>query len=430
VLDGVRNAAWAPDGESLAVSLAGGGVERIEYPIGKVIYRTAGFIYDMRLSPDGNLIAVEETRPLTFQGGTGWIGLIDRAGKRTTFHEGWVRNCGVAWLPGGREFVFAIPDATGSYRDIYAGSRTGKKRLLGRLPGAVTIYDVSRDGRFLFAREDVRILTIGGFDGGKTERLVSWLDESIAADLSADGRYVLLSEIGGGGGAKGAVYLRPTDGGDAIRLGDGHGLALSPDGQWALVTSNERPELILHPTGVGQRRTLPVTGFEGYRFARWLPDGKKVFFNANVQGGITRCHVLDLEGGTARPIGPEGGSCWTSSPDGGWLALTAPDRSLSLHPVDGAAAPRPVVGWTRGATPLQWSADGKSLYVTTETEVPMSIRKLDLRTGRSELVKKLVPPDRAGVNTIAAPLVTRDGRTYAYSYMRLLGDLYVADGIK
>jgi len=97
---------------------------------------------------------------------------------------------------------------------------------------------------------------------------------------------------------------------------------------------------------------------------------------------------------------------------------------------NGSGAPRPGAGWTKGATPLQWSADGRSLYVTTETDIPMSIRKLDLQTGRSELVKKLVPPDMAGVQTIAAPLVTRDGRTYAYTYMRLLGDLYVADGLK
>jgi hypothetical protein len=79
---------------------------------------------------------------------------------------------------------------------------------------------------------------------------------------------------------------------------------------------------------------------------------------------------------------------------------------------------------------VQWSADGRSLFLTTETEIPMSIRKLDLETGRTELVKTLVPPDIAGVQTIAAPIVTRDGRTYAYTYIRLLGDLYVADGIK
>jgi hypothetical protein len=323
-----------------------------------------------------------------------------------------------------------VPDATGSYREVYAASRTGKKRLLGRFAGAMTLYDVSRDGRLLFAREDVRILTIGGIDGGKTEGIVSWLDESVAGDLSLDGSHVLLSEIGSGGGAKGAVYFRPTSGGDAIRLGDGQGLALSPDGKWALATSNERPELLLYPTGVGQRRTLPVSGYERFHSGRWLPDGKRVFFNANVAGRATRCSLLDLAGGAPRPVGAEGGLCAASSPDGEWLAVEGPDGGMSLLPVDGAAPPRPVRGWEKEWTVLQWSADGRSLFITNEAEVPMSIRKLDLETGRTELVRTLVPPDKAGVQPIAAPIVTRDGRTYAYTYIRLLGDLYVAKGLK
>jgi hypothetical protein len=373
---------------------------------------------------------IEETRPLTFQGGTGWIGFIDRSGKRTTLHEGWVRNCGVAWLPRGKEFLFAVPDSTGSYREIYAASLTGKKRLLARFPGPLTMHDVSREGRLLYTRDDVRILTMGGFEGGKAERPISWLDESIAADLSVDGKHVLLSEVGGGGGEKGAVYLRPTDGGDAIRLGEGQALALSPDGKWALAASNVRPDLLLYPTGVGQRRTLPFSGFESFQSARWLPDGKRVFFNANVRGRVTRCFLLDLAGGVPRPVGPEGGFCRASSPDGQWLAVTGPDRDLSLLAVDGTAPARPVRGWTKGATVVQWSADGRSLYLTTETEVPMTIRKLDLESGRTDLVKTLVPPDTAGVQTIAAPIITRDGRTYAYTYIRLLGDLYIADGLK
>ena len=294
----------------------------------------------------------------------------------------------------------------------------------------MTIYDVSREGRMLFAREDVRILTVGGTDSRKLERLVSWLDESIAADLSADGSHVLLSEVGGGGGAKGAVYLRPTSGGEAVRLGDGQGLALSPDGEWALAKGNERPELVLLPTGVGQPRTLPLTGFDSFQFARYLPDGKRIFFNAHVRGRVTRCYVADLDGGTPQPIRGEGASCWASSPDGRWLAVSLPDRTLSLQPVDGSDGARPVPGWPRGATVLQWSADGRSLFITTETDIPLSIRRFDLKTGRTELVRMLQPADMTGVNTIAPPIVTRDGRTYAYSYMRLLGDLYVADGFK
>ena len=103
---------------------------------------------------------------------------------------------------------------------------------------------------------------------------------------------------------------------------------------------------------------------------------------------------------------------------------------MSLLPADGTASSRPVLGWRKESTVLQWSADGRSLFITNQTEVPMSIRKLDLETGRVELVRTLVPPDKAGVQTIAAPIVTRDGRTYAYTYIRLLGDLYVAKGLK
>ncbi len=429
ILENVGAASFAPDGENLAAVVAGGGGARVEYPIGKVIYKTAGFIYDMRVSPKGDVIAVEETRPVTFQGGVGWIGLIDRAGNKTTVYDGWVRNCGVAWMPGGKEFVFAVPDATGSYRELYAASRDGKKRLLTRFIGAMTLYDVSSDGRLLFAREDVRIRTVGGFDAGKTERSVSWLDESMARDLSPDGRFILLSEIGGGGGSKGAVYLRATDGADAVRLGDGEGLALSPDGKWALATSSSRPELLLYPTGAGQPRKLSVSGFERFQSARWLPDGNRIFFNANVRGRVTQCFVLDLAGGVPRPIGPEGGLCRASSPDGRLLVVSDPDQDILLLPSDGANAPRAVEGWTKGATVLQWSADGNSLFITNETEVPMSIRRFDLATGRTQLVKTLVPPESAGVQTIAAPIVTSDGRTYAYSYIRLGGDLYVAKGM-
>jgi hypothetical protein len=42
---------------------------------------------------------------------------------------------------------------------------------------------------------------------------------------------MLFTEGGEGGGPKYAVYLRKTDGSPAIRLSEGNGLALSPDGE-------------------------------------------------------------------------------------------------------------------------------------------------------------------------------------------------------
>ena len=419
-----------PDGENLAAVISGGGGARLEYPIGKVVYRTAGFIFDMRVSPDGEVIAVEETRPVTFQGGSGWIGLIDRSGKRTTVYDGWVRNCGVAWLPGGKEFVFAIPDSSGSYRELYAASRSGKKRLLSRFAGAMTLHDVSRDGRLLFAREDVRILTLAGFDGGKTEGIVSWLDESVAGDLSLDGSHVLLSEIGSGGRCERGGLLpahqrrrrdpagRRTGARPLTRRQVGPRDEQRTAGAFSL---SDRRRSAADSAGIGIR-ALSLGSLASRR--------KEGLLQCECRGRPTRCSLLDLAGGAPRPVGAEGGLCAATSPDGEWLAVEGPNGDMSLIPVDGTASPRPVRGWAKEWTALQWSGDGRSLFITNETEVPMSIRKLDLETGRTELVRTLVPPDKAGVQPIAAPIVTRDGRTYAYTYIRLLGDLYVAEGLK
>jgi len=52
-----------------------------------------------------------------------------------------------------------------------------------------------------------------------------------------------------------------------------------------------------------------------------------------------------------------------------------------------------------------------------------------VRTGRKEVWKELLPPDRAGVVWMD-PLVTPDGRGYVYTYHRHLTDLYLAEGLR
>jgi WD40 repeat protein len=81
-------------------------------------------------------------------------------------------------------------------------------------------------------------------------------------------------------------------------------------------------------------------------------------------------------------VAPEGGSCWSASPDGKLLAVTTSDESLALYPVDGGAPARPVPGWTPGTTPVQWSADGGSLYFTAGANIPADVQRFDLATGR------------------------------------------------
>jgi eukaryotic-like serine/threonine-protein kinase len=57
VLEDVQWADWSPDGNNLAVVRDVGGRNRLEYPIGKVLYVTSGWISHPRVSPQGDRVA-------------------------------------------------------------------------------------------------------------------------------------------------------------------------------------------------------------------------------------------------------------------------------------------------------------------------------------------------------------------------------------
>jgi dipeptidyl aminopeptidase/acylaminoacyl peptidase len=57
VLEHVLAADWAPDGQTLAVARDAGERRRLEFPPGKTIYETAGWIDEVHVSPDGRHVA-------------------------------------------------------------------------------------------------------------------------------------------------------------------------------------------------------------------------------------------------------------------------------------------------------------------------------------------------------------------------------------
>ena len=56
--------------------------------------------------------------------------------------------------------------------------------------------------------------------------------------------------------------------------------------------------------------------------------------------------------------------------------------------------------------------------------------RIEIATGRRTLWKSITPPDPAGVPVIYAPLLTRDGQSYVYSYGRWLSTLYILKGLR
>jgi Tol biopolymer transport system component len=427
VMDNVEWADWAPDGSTLAIVRQEQGRHRLEFPPGQLLYEADGWIGHLRISPKADTIAFIDHPQLGDDGGA--VAIVDLAKKKTTLSTGWDSIQGIAWSPGGDEIWFTAT-RTGGDRSLYAVNRSGTVRLLARVPGELTLLDVDRDGNVLLTRGNDRAGMIGLAPGEAKERDLSWLDWSSPGDLSADGRTVLFAETGEGGGPKYAVYLRKTDGSPAIRLSEGIGMALSPDGKWALARPNITPSpLVQLPTGVGEAKPLTHDSIN-HLWGRWLPDGKQLVFSGNETGHGFRLYVESPEEGKPRPISPEGvNPAVVISPKGDFAASVGPDHKIYLYPIAGGE-PVPVSGAEPDEAPTGWSADSRSLYVFRFGEIPARLFEIELSTGKRKLWKELVPADAAGIDTIRGITITPDARAYVYGYIRTLSDLYVVEGLK
>jgi Tol biopolymer transport system component len=428
ILDQVNAADWSPDGRELAI-IHDDAEERptLEYPMGHPIYRQrAGFLSHARVSPDGSLVAVLD-HPKNLDD-SGSVVIVDRAGKSRVLASGFESVFGLDWSPDGKEVWFTGAE-TGLNRTLYGVSLSGRRRPLVRFMGLTTLQDVTPTGRALVI-QDLRTEHVMALAPGEdTERELTWLDLTQVTAMSADGRTVVLVESGEGGGPGYSTYLRRTDGSPAVRLGEGEGHALSPDGEWvaAIVGIPVRPEIVLYPTRTGPARRIAVPGLEP-QYVQWMPDGKRLLLAAGQSGHGGRLYLVDASGAEKpRVIGEEGYTIFESnsvSPDGKLAVVWGPNDRLYLHPLDGGP-PRPLPG-IEGGDPCGWTADGTHVYVTgMKSGVPSRVDLLDVRTGERRLWKELGPV--AGANRVH---VTPDGKSYAYGYVLKRHALYLVEGLK
>jgi dipeptidyl aminopeptidase/acylaminoacyl peptidase len=435
VLENVQWADWGPDGNSLAVVRDVGGRNRLEYPIGRVLYEAGGgWISRPRVSPKGDLVAFED-HPI--QGDDdGSIAVVDLSGHKRKLTRNWYSIQGLAWSPDGKEVWFTAADTVDRY--LSAVSLTGREREVTRIPGTLILFDIWRDGRILLSRANRRREMVG-FSEGPKERDLSWLDYSYPSDLSADGKTVLFDEEGVGGvqgyGSGGeltyAVYLRRTDGSPAVRLGKGSAVALTADQKWAIIQTPDSPvQLRLLPTGAGEAQVLTNDRIN-HQWARCFADSKRFLFSGDEPGHGVRLYVQDLSEGKPQAITPEGvdGLAFAISPDGQQVAAIGPDGKGYLYPVAGGT-PRPIAGLQPGEHPIGWGQDASTLYVYQPGEMPAKVYRLELATGKRTLWKQFLPADPAGVATVGPILITPDGKSYVYGFHRTLADLYLVEGLK
>jgi len=424
----IQDADWTADGKQLAVIRHTRIGHLIEAPLGNPILESQNWISNLRMSPRGDRLAFLDHE--LWGDSTGRVVIIDLRGQRIAESKRWNSTSGLAWTPGGDEVWTSSEEGARSAWDLRALSLTGKERTVLPAPGFLTLHDIGRDGRALFGMENARREIIVGRRGDERERNVSWLDWSFLAGLSPDGsRIVFEEQIGGRREEANGVYVRNVDGSPAVRLGEGAGRSFSPDGASIAIRPPGADFLEIVPIGVGTSRRVPLGNLEIVWWSS-TPDGKQMIVWGHQAGGASRHFAIAIDGSAPpRPITPEGSKVlFAIAPDSARLLTQMADDRLVIVPFDGSDQ-QPVPGAEAGDRPLQWSADGGSIFVYKPGRVEVSIDRIELSSGARSHWQLLRPDDPAGIMDIFPIVMTRDGANYAYSYRRFMSDLYVVEGL-
>ncbi len=426
IMENIRDADWSPQGAGLAVVRMVGRECQLEFPAGKPLFRTSGYISDLRFSRDGRRLAFLH-HPIDGDD-RGEVVVVDLQGRATTVSANWESTQGLAWSADGREVWFSATTSGGRY-SIYAATLSGKVREILRAPARVRIQDVAPDGRMLVTRDDMRAGVVALAPDGKEHDLS--LSE-FAGDpiISRDAATVIFTDWSEAAGSDYGVNLRKLDGSPAIQLGKGIAEGISDDGKWALAMLPGPPSrLMLLPTGAGQPREFPKGSIDGYGAkGSWFHDGKRVAFNAHLPGKPSQVFLQDLSGGDPRPISPDvlvSVQAGISPDDAQILAYNA-ERTLVLAPISGGPS-RPVAGVNADDSPAGWSTDPAHLYVVVTGTLHPELYQVNVLTGERKLLRKINPADTAGLYPFRGNFtVAADGRTMAYEYDRSLDQLFIA----
>jgi hypothetical protein len=262
----------------------------------------------------------------------------------------------------------------------------------------------------------------------------------VADAFSSDGQRVLLTVRGGPtveGGRNKALYpifVRPADGGPAMSLGAGYGLALSPDGRWAPAITREEAnsKFVAYPLGPGSPRALERGGltFDTVPVASFAA-GDRIVFQAKQGDSPPATFIQSLDGGPAArlehepgrivsPVAPDGRHFISQRTDGSLWFATA-ERGPSVHLTFSLQPPQFI---------RQWSEDGQQIWILTlaadrsrltPTAIPSGTTAPSIEIMRDRMAEKIF---RASMG------ISADGRSVVYTESRLLSDLFLIEGIR
>jgi hypothetical protein len=430
ILNDVTAADWTPDGADLAVVRQSGGKSRLEYPVGTVLSESAGYLSDVRISPQGDRIAFMHHG---YEGDNrGPVVVVDRKGTVIAKSPEYWGEEGLAWSADGETVLFSAADGGGASYLVHALAMNGTVRDVLADPSGIIVHDVGRGGKLLVSGHSERASVFALFKDAAAEHEFPWLELSFFPVMSPDGRSLLFSDQSKLGGPNYSVYIQAADGAPPVPLGEGFPQDVRPDA--ALVLSfvpSVPPRLMIYPTGAGAPRDVSAPGFDSYDYTsiRFSPDGRGVVYCGSEPKKPTRCYLRDLASGVARTVTPEGTDRAIVSPDGRTVVARGTDGRYQRYPMDGGD-PVPVAGLEAGDLIINFKPDGRSLLVYRLWEIPARVESVDLETGRRTLTREVAPADRIGAIGFYGVDFSPDEKSYVYCLDRSLGALYTVEGVR
>jgi DNA-binding winged helix-turn-helix (wHTH) protein len=157
VAENIFSVDWSSDGSHLALVRVVAGAQQLEFPEGRVLYHTSGWLSNVRLAPGDDSVAFIEHAVRHDDAGA--IRMVDTRGNVATLADGWANASGLAWKT--RDEIWFTAARENAPRSVWAVRRDGRLRTVGQAPGILTLRDIGPDGRVLLSVESRRLEMAG-----------------------------------------------------------------------------------------------------------------------------------------------------------------------------------------------------------------------------------------------------------------------------
>jgi Tol biopolymer transport system component len=430
----LENAGWADFAKtngSLAV-VRDSGAERVlelrsaQGAPGLTLFRTVGAISFVRFSPDEKRVAFIH-HPMRGSE-SGEVRIVATNGSGSSALTPVFRRCfGLDWNRRTGEIWFSASGAAYSSA-LWTVSLSQKPRSRFVFPDFFTLQSISAKGdRCLLISGEARVsLTVR--KAGEAPNDLSWLGWTLITDISPDGKTLLFYD-GSAAEKTAGLWIRPVEGGDAVRLGDGYLGKFSPDGQWVIAMTEPLSgpqQLVLVPVEAGRTRQLTFSkaSFSAPSFA----DDKTLLF-VRSEGGRSEVWSMATDGSGARSLGASGCDQPIASPSRTSFVCVGGDRtSLFIYAVDKRPG-RKLYELPRGGLFLcaRWNDTGDRIFAVTRDR---QLLTLDSATGR--LLDQTTLPALGAVSqdVLLTAALNNDATVQAYSLVHASSSLYLATGLR